>query len=63
MFRQIELVGMLPGWQSVMRAMLRFAAEFNVRAVSRTFSLEGLNKLVVEYHRGGGGKLVIDMAL
>ena len=62
-FRQIELVGMLPGRQSVMRAMLRFAAEFNVRAVSRIFSLEGLNELVVEYHGGGGGKLVVDMAL
>ena len=39
MFRQIEVVGILPGRQSVMRAMLRFAAEFNVIAVSRTFSL------------------------
>ena len=40
--RQIELVGMLPGRQSVMRAMSRFAAEFNVRAISRIFSLEGV---------------------
>ena len=56
-FRQIELVGMLPGRQSVMKAMLRFAAEFNVRAGCRSFSLEGWNVLVVEYHRGGGGEV------
>ena len=62
-FRQIQLVGILPGRQSNMREMLRFAAEHGVRAVTKTYPLAKLNDLVEEYHKGLGGKLVVDMTL
>lgn len=43
--------------------MVDFAAKNNVRAKIRTYPLEQLNKLVEDYHRGVGGKLVVDMDL
>ncbi|KAI1127850.1 alcohol dehydrogenase-like protein [Nemania abortiva] len=62
-FRQISIVGSLVGSNKTSRETLRFAAEHGVRAVVKTFPLSGLNDLVTEYHKGEGGKLVIDMAL
>jgi len=62
-FRDISVVGSLVGSNKTLREMLQFAAEHGVRAHIRTFPLSGLNKLVAEYHKGEGGKLVIDMAL
>lgn len=43
--------------------MLNFAAKHDVRAKIKTFPLSKLNELVEEYHKGEGGKLVIDMSL
>lgn len=62
-FRDIKMVGSLVGRNHQLRAMLNFAAKHNVRAVSRYFSLEDLNRLVDVYHKGHGGKLVVDMSL
>ncbi|KAI1185845.1 alcohol dehydrogenase-like protein [Nemania serpens] len=62
-FRDISIVGSLVGSNKTLREVLRFAAEHEVRAAMKTFPLSGLNDLVAEYHKGEGGKLVIDMAL
>lgn len=62
-FRDISIVGSLVGSNKLLREMLRFASEHGVRASVKTFPLGRLNDLVQEYHKGAGGKLVIDMAL
>jgi D-arabinose 1-dehydrogenase-like Zn-dependent alcohol dehydrogenase len=62
-FRDIQVVGSLVGKNRVLKQMLAFAAENNVRAVTRSYPLRELNKLVEEYKEGKGGKLVIDMTL
>ncbi|KAF2967677.1 hypothetical protein GQX73_g5892 [Xylaria multiplex] len=62
-FRDISIVGSLVGSNKTSREVLKFAAEHQVKAVLRTFPLSRLNDLVVEYHKGEGGKLVIDMSL
>ncbi|KAL2826563.1 chaperonin 10-like protein [Aspergillus pseudoustus] len=60
-FRHIKMVGVLVGRNRQLRAMLNFAAQENVRAVSRTYTLQELNSLVDDYNRGTSGKLVVDM--
>jgi D-arabinose 1-dehydrogenase-like Zn-dependent alcohol dehydrogenase len=60
-FRHIDIVGVLVGRNKQLRAMLNFAAQRQVRARIRTYSLEDLNGLVEDYHKGAGGKLVVDM--
>lgn len=60
-FRHIKMAGVLLGRNRHLRAMLKFAAAHDVRAKSATYTLENLNDLVEDYHRGTSGKLVIDM--
>lgn len=62
-FRDISIVGSLVGSNKLLREMLQFAAQHEVRAKVKTFPLSGLNDLVREYNKGQGGKLVIDMSL
>ncbi|KAJ3578785.1 hypothetical protein NPX13_g1775 [Xylaria arbuscula] len=62
-FRDISVVGSLVGSNKLSREVLRFAAVNGIRAVLKTFPLSKLNDLVTEYHKGEGGKLVIDMSL
>ena len=62
-FRDISIIGSLVGSNKILREMLDFSARNNIRAVTKSFSLQNLNSLVAEYHKGGGGKLVLDMAL
>ncbi|KAK3710339.1 hypothetical protein LTR37_010405 [Vermiconidia calcicola] len=62
-FRDISVVGTLLGSRSTLQEMVAFAAEHNIKAVSRTYSLDKLNDLVDQYNKGEGGKLVVDMAL
>ncbi|RKU49424.1 hypothetical protein DL546_006650 [Coniochaeta pulveracea] len=62
-FRDISIQGSLVGSNKLLREMLQFAAEHQVRAKVKTFPLSGLNDLVKEYQKGEGGKLVIDMSL
>jgi len=61
-FRDIKVVGTLTGRNTQLRDMLNFAAKHNVRAKTKTYPLEKLNELVEDYHKGAGGKLVIDMS-
>lgn len=60
-FRDITVVGSLVGSNRTLRETLDFAAEHGVRAKIRTFPLTHLNELVEAYHRGDGGKLVVDV--
>jgi propanol-preferring alcohol dehydrogenase len=62
-FRDISIFGSLVGSNKMLREMLQFSAEHNIRAITKCFPLAKLNDLVDEYHKAGGGKLVIDMAL
>jgi D-arabinose 1-dehydrogenase-like Zn-dependent alcohol dehydrogenase len=62
-FRDVKIVGALLGRNAQLRAMLEFAAGNNVRANSKVYSLERLNQLVEDYHKGLGGKLVVDMEI
>ncbi|KAH8902699.1 GroES-like protein [Coniochaeta sp. PMI_546] len=62
-FRDISIVGSLVGSNKLLREMLQFAAQHDVKAKIKTFPLSGLNDLVREYNKGEGGKLVIDMSL
>ncbi|PGG95260.1 hypothetical protein AJ79_10160 [Helicocarpus griseus UAMH5409] len=61
--RDISIIGSLVGSNRVTKEMLEFAARHQVKSVSRSFPLTGLNDLVREYEKGLGGKLVIDMSL
>ncbi|KEF61668.1 uncharacterized protein A1O9_03236 [Exophiala aquamarina CBS 119918] len=62
-FRHIRLLGVLTGRNRQLQAMVDFAARNDVRAKIRTYPLEQLNRLVEDYHKGVGGKLVVDMDL
>ncbi|EXJ71901.1 uncharacterized protein A1O5_04402 [Cladophialophora psammophila CBS 110553] len=62
-FRHIKLLGVLTGRNRQLQAMVDFAAKTGVRAKIRTYPLEKLNELVEDYHRGVGGKLVVDMEM
>ncbi|OCL05538.1 GroES-like protein [Glonium stellatum] len=62
-FRDISVTGSLVGSNKTLREMLEFAAEHQIRGVIKRFPLSKLNTLVEEYHKGGGGKFVVDMAL
>jgi len=62
-FRHIKLIGVLTGRNHQLQAMVDFAAKETVKAKIRTYPLEKLNVLVEDYHRGVGGKLVVDMEL
>jgi propanol-preferring alcohol dehydrogenase len=62
-FRHIKLVGVLTGRNRQLQAMVDFAAQRGVRAKVKTYPLEKLNELVADYHRGVGGKLVVDMEM
>ncbi|KAK4160585.1 chaperonin 10-like protein, partial [Cladorrhinum sp. PSN259] len=62
-FRDISIVGSLVASNKVLREMIQFAADHDVRASIRTFPLSKLNELVQEYLKGEGGKLVVDMTL
>ncbi|KAI1504554.1 GroES-like protein [Biscogniauxia marginata] len=62
-FRDISIIGSLVGSNKTLREMLQFAAEHDVKASVKTYPLSRLNDLVIEYHKGQGGKLAIDMNL
>ncbi|KAK4463002.1 chaperonin 10-like protein, partial [Cladorrhinum samala] len=62
-FRDISIVGSLVASNKVLREMIQFAADHDVKASIRTFPLSKLNHLVDEYLKGEGGKLVVDMTL
>jgi D-arabinose 1-dehydrogenase-like Zn-dependent alcohol dehydrogenase len=58
-FRDIKLVGTLVGRNAQSRAILIFAAKHGVRAKMKTYSLERLNELVGDYHRGPKRSIIV----
>jgi D-arabinose 1-dehydrogenase-like Zn-dependent alcohol dehydrogenase len=62
-FRDIKIIGSLVGSNRMLREMLEYSAEHNIQALTKSYALSKLNELVEEYHKGGGGKLVVDMSL
>jgi hypothetical protein len=58
-FRDIKLVGTLVGRNAQSRAILIFAAKHGVRAKMKTYSLERLNELVGDYHRGPKRSVIV----
>lgn len=62
-FRDITIVGSLIGSNKMLREMLGFAAVHDIKAKVKAFPLAQLNDLVAAYHRGEGGKLVVDLSL
>ncbi|KAK0716411.1 chaperonin 10-like protein [Apiosordaria backusii] len=62
-FRDISIGGSLVGSNKVLGEMVMFAAAHNVRTRIKTYPLGQLNDLVLEYKKGKGGKLVIDLTL
>lgn len=62
-FRGIKVQGTILGTNRVLRETVAFAAEHNIKPVKKTFALNQLNQLVAEYHKGFGGKLVVDLSI
>ena len=62
-FRDIKLIGTQIGSKKTLQEMMDFATKHKVKAVIKTFALDQLNDLVDEYHKAGGGKLVVDMSM
>jgi len=59
-FNHIKMVGILVVRNKQLRAILDFAAKYNVRATKNTHSFKRLNDLVEDYHRWAVGKLAVD---
>lgn len=60
-FRDISLVGSLVGRNHQIREMLQFAQKHEVKAEVQAYKFEDINQLVQDSHKGGAGKLVVDM--
>lgn len=60
-FRDISLVGSLVGRNHQIREMLQFAQKHEVKAEVQAYKFEDINQLVQDSHKGGSGKLVVDM--
>jgi propanol-preferring alcohol dehydrogenase len=60
-FRDIAVVGSLVGSNRQLRETLDFVSRHKIAAELRSFPFRRLNELVEEYHKGAGGKLVVDM--
>lgn len=62
-FRDISVVGSLVGRNHQIREMLKFAREHDVQAEVQAYKFGDINQLVQDSHKGGAGKLVVDMTL
>lgn len=62
-FRDISVVGSLVGRNHQIREMLEFSRKHEVQAEVQAYKFGDLNQLVQDSHRGGAGKLVVDMTL
>lgn len=62
-YRDITIRSTMLGTHSMLQEVVEFAAKHNVKPVKTTYSLEKLNKLVEEFHKGQGGRFVVDMSL
>ncbi|OQV10525.1 Alcohol dehydrogenase GroES-like domain-containing protein [Cladophialophora immunda] len=62
-FRDIKLIGVLVARAWQVQDMVNFAAKHHIKPSCKTYPFEKVNDLVADYHKGVGGKLVVDMAL
>ncbi|POS79018.1 hypothetical protein DHEL01_v202594 [Diaporthe helianthi] len=62
-FRDISVVGSLVGRNHQIREMLQFVRKHVVQAEVQAYKFGDLNQLVQDSHKGGAGKLVVDMTL
>lgn len=62
-FRDISVVGSLVGRNHQIREMLQFAQKNEVQAEVQVYKFGDINQLVQDSHKGGAGKLVVDMTL
>lgn len=62
-FRDISVVGSLVGRNHQIREMLQFSQEHGVQAEVQAYRFEDINQLVQDSHKGGAGKLVVDMTM
>lgn len=60
-FRDISVVGSLVGRNHQIREMLEFSRKHEVQAEVQAYKFGDLNQLVQDSHKGGAGKLVVDM--
>lgn len=58
-FRDISIIGSLVGSNRTLNEMVQFAAHHDVKASTKAYEFEELNKLVEDYHRGVSSKLVL----
>ena len=62
-FRDISITGSLVGSNRMLREMIEFAAKHKVKVSLKRYPLASLNKLVEDYLKAEGGKLVVDMSM
>lgn len=62
-FRDISLVGSLVGRNHQIREMLQFVQKHQVQAAVQAYKFKDIHQLVQDSHKGGAGKLVVDMTL
>lgn len=62
-YRDITIRSTMLGTHSILQEVVEFAAKHNIKPVRTTYSLEKLNELVDEFHKGRGGRFVVDMSL
>ncbi|KAF7192814.1 alcohol dehydrogenase [Pseudocercospora fuligena] len=61
-YRDIRIVGTILGSIKTLREMMDVVAKHNVKPVTTAFPFGKLNELVDEYHKGKGGKFVVEMS-
>lgn len=60
--RDIKILGVQVGSVKMLREMMQFVGEHNVRSVSRIYPFDQLNQLVEDSHNSQGGKYVLDVS-
>lgn len=61
-YRDITVRATMLGTHSILRETVEFASKHNIKPVRTTFSLDKLNDLVDEFHKGRGGRFVVDLS-
>lgn len=62
-YRDITIRSTMLGTHSMLQEVVDFAAKHDIKPVRTTYSLERLNELVEAFHKGLGGRFVVDMSL
>ncbi|KAK4508672.1 hypothetical protein PRZ48_002411 [Zasmidium cellare] len=61
-YRDIRVVGTILGSIKMLQEIMDLVAKNDIRPVTTVYPFEKLNELVEEYHKGKGGKFVVEMA-